>query len=204
MRTIITEEVVYSWEDVKNNPELLEKALDKNRDINTDHGMDWWDMVYEDFIENNEYFNVKNIYFSGFYSQGDGAMFEYDSINSQLVSDFLLSLDLSPMRKAWLNNNAYFYGKGKHQGHYYHENCCGHYAGCEVDNGDILNWSNFRNWIESFDPLFEDFLMDKYKDMCRKLYRDLEETHDYLQSDQSVSDTLEANDYEFNINGEIV
>ena len=55
----------------------------------------------------------------------------------------------------------------------------------------------------SFDTLFEDFLIDKYKDMCKKLYRDLEKTHDYLQSDQSVSETLEANDYEFNIDGQI-
>jgi len=202
MRTVITEEVVYSWEDVKNDAELLEVVLDKHRDINVNY--DWWEWVYEEFIDKNEYFDVKNIYFSGFYSQGDGAMFEYDNVKGQLISDFLLTLNLSPMRKTWLNNNASFYGKGKHRGHYYHENSCTHSAGCEVDNGDILYGSNFREWIESFDALFEDFLIGKYKDTCRELYRELKESYDYLKSDQSVADTLEANDYEFNINGEIV
>jgi hypothetical protein len=204
MRTVVTEEVVYSWEDVKNDAELLEKVLDKNRHIDVESGMDWWDCVYYDFISSNKHFNVKDIMFSGFWSQGDGAMFEYDYINDEIVDEFIASLSITPMRKGWLKNNANFYGKGKHQGHYQHENCCNHSIGVEVDNGDILYGSNFRNWIDSFDNSFFDFVVDKYKDMCRELYRDLEKSYDYLTSDQSVADTLEANDYEFNINGEII
>ena len=202
MRTVITEEIIYSWEDVKNDSELLDKVLDKHRYINVD--TEWWEWVYEDFIVENEYFDIKKIYFSGFYSQGDGAMFEYDNVKGQLISDFLLTSNLSPMRKGWLNNNAAFYGKGRHQGYHYHESCCNHSIGVEVDNGNILYGSNFRNWIESFYDSFFDFVANKYKDMCRELYRDLEKSYEYLTSDQSVADTLEANDYEFNINGEII
>ena len=202
MRTIIKEEIIYSWEDVKNNPEFLEKVLDKHRDINIDY--DWWDFIYDDFAQENKYFNVKDMYFSGFWSQGDGAMFEYNYIDDRLKDEFIDSLNLTPMRKKWLINNANFYGKGKHSGRYYHENSCDHNIGCEVDNGDILYGTNFRNWIESFDDLFSDFVIDRYKDMCLELYNKLSKTYDYLQSDQSVCDTLEANDYEFDEQGNII
>jgi hypothetical protein len=42
-----------------------------------------------------------------------------------------------------------------------------------------------------------------HKSLNIAIYSSLNESYDYLQSDQSVSETLEANDYEFNIDGQI-
>jgi hypothetical protein len=201
MRTIVTETIAYKFDELSKDSQ--EKAIENNRDANVTH--DWWDCIYYDFKENNnEYFYIDRIYFSGFWSQGDGAMFEYSSVKGQLISDFLLTLDLSPMRKAWLNNNAYFYGKGKQIGHYYHEKSCSHSIGVEVDNGDILYGTNFRGWIESFDYEFEKFVIDKYESMCCNLYSTLSKEYDYLTSDEVIKEYLIENDYEFDINGNII
>ncbi len=53
------------------NPELIEK----HRDINVDH--DWWDCTYDHFMEDMKQvgITVKDMRFSGFWSQGDGASF---------------------------------------------------------------------------------------------------------------------------------
>lgn len=57
--------------------EAQEKATEHFRYINTGHG--WWDADYEDFANICETMgisvNPKEIYFRGFYSQGDGSCF---------------------------------------------------------------------------------------------------------------------------------
>ena len=140
--------------------------------------------------------------FQWFWSQGDGAMFEYSGIKQQLVDEFIDSLNLSPMRKCWLENNIYVSGKGNHRGHYYHDNCCNHAIYWEVDNGDLHWSSNFHQWLESFSEEFESFVIDKYKDMCRDLHRDLEREYDYLTSEDAIIETM--NEYEFFENGDML
>lgn len=202
MRTITTETNVYDINDVKSNPELLSKVLEKYRDINVDYN--WWDDDYANHEENNNSFNITHRYFNGFYSQGDGAMFKYDGISSDLKDEFIDSLDLSSMRKEWLRNNVSVSGKGKQSGHYYHEKSCSHYIYWEVDNGDLYCDCVFYQWIESFSYKFEEFVIDKYEGMCSNLYSCLRETYNYLTSDEAILETLECNGYEFNINGSII
>lgn len=203
MRTIVKEEIIYSLDDVKNNPELLKKVLEKYYDINVEYDCCWFDGPYEKHAEETK-FNVDKRYFSGFWSQGDGAMFEYSGFNSELKDLFIDSLDLSPMRKEWLRNNVSVYGKGKQSGHYYHENSCSHNIYWEVDNGDILQGSNLYMWIESFYYEFEDFIIEKYKEECCQLYSDLNEEYDYYTSEEAILETLECNEYEFDEQGNII
>jgi hypothetical protein len=205
MRTIVKEEIIYSWEDVKNNPEFLEKVLDKNRDINTDMGIDWWDFVYDDCIEKLKslgYYNI-DIRFSGFYSQGDGASFtgnvdvlEWIRINdkegkykriSKLVNDGVVDIQNNKIvRDRWSNhvhwNTTTFHFYTNYQ-----------YGACQ----------NYNN-IESILKDLEYDIHKHHVDLNKEIYRSLEDTHDYLQSDQSVCDTLEANDYEFDEQGNII
>jgi len=205
MRTVITEEVIYSWEDVKNNAELLEVVLDKNRDINIDHGMEWWDMVYEDWTEKLEEFGYRNIdiCFSGFYSQGDGASFtgnvdvlEWIKTNdkegkykriAKLMSDGIIDInDDRIVRDRWHS--------------YVHENTTTFHFSTDYQYGacqDYINIEMILNDLES------DIYLH-HKNLNREIYSSLDESYNYLQSDQSVSDTLEVSDYEFNINGDIV
>jgi len=203
MRTKIIEQEIYSLDDVKNNDELLKKVLEKNHEINVYY--DWWDCVYYDQKEKIEEagFSINNIYFNGFWSQGDGAMFEYDRIDDKLLNEFVDTLDLSPMRKQWIINNVYVSSKGHHRGHYHHEKCCSHSIYWEVGNGN-LHWSTyFYQWLESFADDFEEFVIDKYEDLCNDLYRALEKEYDYLTSEESILESLESNEYEFDINGNI-
>lgn len=192
MRTI--EQTLYKFDEL--NDSAKEKAIEKYRHINvdTDH---WWEFVYENFIEDTKLFNVTKIYFSGFWSQGDGAMFEYNSISDDLRVDFINSLNLSPMRKKWLLNNTCVSANGKHSSRYYHERSCTHNIYFQVDNGDI-HWShNLYQLIESFRDDFEEYVIDKYVDLCRDLYKSLEKEYEFLTSDDSVIDFIMCNEYEF-------
>jgi len=52
------------------------KAIEKNRQINVDH--EWFNFVFEDYtskLKKLGFYDIK-LYFTGFYSQGDGACFE--------------------------------------------------------------------------------------------------------------------------------
>ena len=196
MRTI--EQTVYSFTEL--SEAVQQKVIEKNYDINVYD--DWYEFIHESFIEENKYFEVDNIHFSGFWSQGDGAMFEYSGIKQELVDEFIDSLNLSPMRKGWLKNNIHASCKGNHVGHYYHENCCNHSIYWEVDNGDLHWTTTFYQWLESFIEDFESFVIDKYKDMCRDLYRDLEREYEYLTSEDGIIETM--NEYEFFENGDMI
>lgn len=202
MRIELEEVKVYSLEDIKSNPELLEKVIEKHRDINV--YFDWWDFIYENFKEyNDEYFDIEKIYFSGFWSQGDGAMFEYSDISNKLRDIFIDGLDLSPMRKGWLRNNASVSGKGVQRGLYYHEKSCSHSIYWEVDNGDLYWDRPLYQWIESFANDFENFIEELYANLCADLYSTLEKEYTHLTSDESILESLEINDYEFTEDGNI-
>ena len=185
--------------------ELNNKAKEKAREWYRDGGFDypWWDFIYDDFKERAKEagFDVTNIYWSGFYSQGDGAMFEYDYISDKLRLDFINTLGLSQMRKDWLINNTMTSGKGLHRGHYYHKNSCSHNIYWEVDNGDLHWATNFHIWVESFAADFEEYVIDIYKDLCCELYRDLENTWDEINSDEAVDETIMANEDVFDEDG---
>jgi hypothetical protein len=201
MRTITTETVAYKFDEL--SKEAQEKAIDKHRDFNVSFD-DWYEFTIEEFKESNEYFDVDKVYFSGFWSQGDGAMFEYSSLTDRLRDIFIDGLDLTPMRKGWLKNNIAVSGHGKQRGNYYHENSCTHYIYWEVDNGDLHYDRPLYQWLMSFENDFEDFVIDYYKNLCSNLYRDLETGYNYLTSDEVIKELLIENDYEFNINGNII
>lgn len=202
MRIETLEVKVYSVKDIMSNPSLLDKVLENHRHINVEH--DWWDCNYDDFVEyNNDCFHIDRMYFSGFYSQGDGAMFEYSSVNDKLRDMFIDTLDLTPMRKSWLRNNIAVSGNGKQRGHYYHSSSCTHNIYWEVDNGDLHYTTTLHQWMQSYEGEFEDFVIQYYKSLCNNLYRGLEETYNYLTSDEQVLETLECNDYEFTEDGNI-
>jgi len=46
-------------------------------------------------------------------------------------------------------------------------------------------------------------LDDWFKDLCRGFLKELDKEYDYLTSDKAVIETIEANDWEFTINGEL-
>ncbi len=190
---------VYKFSELSDTAK--EKAREWFREGNLDYN--WWEFNYENFKEValEAGFNVTKIYFSGFWSQGDGAMFEYDCIEDKLFTKFVGNLNLSPMRRSWLTTQAIVSSSGKHRGHYYHSKCCEHSTYIESN----VSWAAIpylSEWIESFQGQWENFIQEEYEDLCSILYKGLEEEYDYLNSDEVVDESIEANEYDFDEDGD--
>ena len=96
-----------------------DELIDKHRHWNVEH-IDWWDCTYSDFKERMTAIGIEvdRMYFSGFWSQGDGACFEGS------VSDWRLFLPTvgitNDVLVEFICNHWSF--SVSHSGHYYHEN----------------------------------------------------------------------------------
>lgn len=192
---------LYKFEEL--NKEAQQKAIEDNYNINTNH--EWYEYIIEEFTENENIFEDINIYFSGFYSQGDGAMFEYNRINKDIFKTFLDEeyKHLTETRKKLIFDNIDTTAKGKQRGLYYHENSCIHTIDIELSQGYCSKHSNIYNLIVELNENFESYLIDLYKSKCKKLYKSLNDYYDYLQSYEVIKETLIINDYEFTEEGDI-
>jgi hypothetical protein len=199
----IVETAVFSFNEL--SEEAKQKAINNYRENDNYMGYDWYSFIYEEYEEivNQAGFDEVKFYFSGFWSQGDGAMFEYKGINDKLRLEFIETLGLSDMRKGWLINNTMVSGHGRQQGHYYHENSCWHSIYYEIDNGDLHYTTNFHKWLETFSDGFEEFVIEKYKAIAQEFYRALEKEWDYQNSDEVVTQMLIDNEYDFTSGGKI-
>lgn len=198
MKTIIKEINLFKFDELTEDQKLY--AIEGNRDINIH--FDWYEFLTYDFQEkNNNLFDIKQVYFSGFWSQGDGAMFEYNGINEDLKNESIENLNLPKWKKNILKKVCYISGNGKQSGHYYHENSCNHNIYVEDENNGY--YDNISELIEMYADEIENYIIDTYKLLCRQLYRDLEKKYNYLVSDESITETLILNDYYFTEEGEI-
>lgn len=165
---------------------------------------DWYQFTYEGFIETTKDFDVTKIYFSGFWSQGDGAMFEYEGISEELVDraiEHVMTINKQPRWKIdAVKAGKYVNASGIHSGHYYHEKCCSHNINIEVNNTDH---TNLEDLIDLYYEDFEDFIIEEYENLASDLYRRLEEEYSYLNSDEVVDETIMANEYEFTEDGKV-
>lgn len=180
--------------------------LDKHRDINTDYN--WWDHAYENFKVDMEAkgIEVDQMYFSGFWSQGDGASFtgrirdwpgfeEHHKVG-------LLPIHIEHLAD-WGAANISTGGNYSHSG--------------TMRLTYEVPWPNDiedEHFIESFWPhkdelrlavcmsefckldyvSFEEGVIEACRDHADQLYKDLEEEYEYLTSDEAVLDTMEANE----------
>jgi hypothetical protein len=88
MKTIeITTRTIGEW--LEYNKKVAEKIIEKYRDINTD--FDWYNYTIEEFVGEMESkgldIDPKNVKFSGFWSQGDGASFTCD-LSSKYINEW--------------------------------------------------------------------------------------------------------------------
>ena len=186
--------------------EAQQALIDRYRDINTDH--EWWECTYECFKERMEAIGIEvdQMYFSGFWSQGDGACFEGQVSNWGL---FLKSLGITNGVLVEFARDHWAFSV-KHRGHYYHENCTVFDADMPNPDGEDDEWfieqyspykvDDFRSvaWLavlKEFDfSSMEKTFRDAFKDHMRQLYKDLEAEYDDLTSDEAVWDSIVANE----------
>lgn len=188
---------------------VRDEILDKYRHYNTEH-LDWWDCVYEQFGEDMEKIGIEvdKMYFSGFWSQGDGACFD------GRVCDWLAFLEsvgyTCPALTALAAQGWYF--KVAHRGHYYHENCTSFTA--DMVSPDDYSESDIDDFVAAYSPYKTDIqdaafvailqgydyagleqeFTEAFKGHMRDLYNRLEAEYDSLTSDESVLAALDAND----------
>jgi hypothetical protein len=179
---------VYKFNELSQDAQ--NKAIDKLRDINVD--FDWWEPIIEGFDEilHHQGFEDAEIYFSGFYSQGDGLCFDA-KIN---LDKFELTNQEKRISKL-INNNYidnFYIAKNSYSNHYSHEKTR------YIDYYEITH-ENINKALNSISTHLE----SKRLEYCKKFYSQLEEYYNELRSDEAIIETIEANDYDFLANGEL-
>lgn len=210
-RTI--EKTIYTFAELSDNAK--ERARDWWREgVTMDHD---WSHMYDDFERVADIlgidFKTKSvplmgggtrqdpcIWWSGFWSQGDGACFEgtYSyakgsraKIREYAPQDAKLHRIADDLFVAQRRNFYRLDAMVRHSGRYYHE----HSVSIDVEamhDGD-------RNVPADAEKAVEDAL----RDFCRWMYRQLEAEYEYQMSDESVDEMLEANAYEFTEEGTV-
>jgi hypothetical protein len=200
MRTQTIDKTIFSFADLSTNKGLKAKVLEKYAYINVEH--EWHNFTIEDFKEICSIIGLKvsNTYFSGFYSQGDGACFvgsyryRKNSINDlkayapQGAELHRIAKELQVLQKKTFYNT---FCEITHSGRYYHEGT--------MNFSLSSNDERFENLIYSLENDFEEL----FKDLAIWLYKALENEYNYLTSEEIILQTLESNGYEFTEDGNI-
>lgn len=201
MRTIET--TLYTFDELNEQAKCRARDWYRGDDGGLDY--DWWDYTYEDFrtIAAILGFSVdaNGIQFSGFWSQGDGASFsgryQYApgwkaKMESHCPTEkeiFAIGERLQAIqRKNFYGITADITTSGRY---------C-HPGSMEID----CRVSRDGGYSEEYaDSETAKDILDCARDLAYWLYARLESEHDHLTSDESVDETIRANEYEFDEHG---
>jgi hypothetical protein len=219
IHTINEEFKVGTIEDWKaENKKIYDKIIEKNRGIGVEFD-DWYDYIFDEFIKAREAEGIdieyKDIMFSGFWSQGDGASFT-GSVKWKFIEDCIkrhrksvpkIAKFIRYHKKACTENPPLVGNVHRTSSHYSHENT----VSFELEfDSYCQDYSVFRDIPDSPDTNYkyeleaiEKIISDELKDMMRTLYRELEKSYDYLTRDEAVEETLMANEYLFDAAGKM-
>ena len=218
MRTITKE--IYTFDEL--SPEAKERAIDNIRTKDNYPYDEWWDGVYDCFAEDMKVhgIDVDKIYFSGFWSQGDGACF---TGHVNLTTEQLLSALPDQLRKDLVTFNAKckllgystldmsYRARIEHSGHYYHSGCMRIGSGYNVDveESDVDDDALFEEMVRLRDAIdgrieYDELALEIARDHADDLYRMLEKEYYYLTSDEVIAEHLSINDYEFDEDGNFI
>lgn len=182
--------------------EAKEKARDEYR--NAEGNFEWWDGVYEIVKETATSFGLRidDIYWSGFWSQGDGASFkgvldfkETDEADlPKAIQPIYARLkEMHAMLRLALQEDLWV--RVTQSGRHVHEMSMDVEGGYwEEDDND-----EDREGLVVFD--FYDEILELMRDYARWIYDALESEYEYLNSDECVEETLLANEYDFDEEG---
>ena len=199
-RTQLIEKTVYRFN------ELSDSAKETARDWYRTGGLDydWWDAVCDDFDRVAEILgiSVSEKYFSGFWSQGDGACFfgsyRYAKGAARAIRDY------APQDKA-LHDIADALAEVQKRNFYsLTASISRHYGAGNHCHENTMAVSVDRDGDNYQDPTSdaEDIVEEAMRDLARWHYRQLESEYEYLNSDESVDEAINANEYEFTEDGD--
>ena len=195
--------------------ELEESAKAKAREWwrrGSDGDEFWSEGVLDDAKEIGKYMgmDIDRIYFSGFWSQGDGACFEGTWRAGDVQADKLK--EYAPQDKKLhrivdgLAELAKEYPDGyftvKHRGHYSHSGCTSFDVELPCEQEEELEYdSPAYKVLQVKLGKDEDTLVELARDFMDWIYRTLEKEWDYQNSDEQVDEAIRINEYEFLVDG---
>ena len=189
-----------------NFSELSETAKEYARNNYREYGLngDWYAPLIDDWKKGLELLGIdaSDIFFSGFWSQGDGACFECfysyrKGWRKDLNSEFGGSLGdilLSAGERLQALQRPLFYrliATVSQSGRYTH-----HYSTIfDVDPDGLLSDESAVD--------VEDELKEILRGLMEEIYSSLEREYNYLSSDSAIDDYLQNNDHQFLESGKI-
>ena len=208
MRTVTT--TLYRFDEL--SEDAKQRAIEWYRNGNLDYK--WWDFVYEDCANIADIIGIDlrnrkvklmdgstrydpDIYFSGFYHQGSGSSFRgsyrykkgckkeirsYASVDAELhrIVDGLQAVQ-----------SSHFYAISAHIEPGRYDNT--------IRVGVDYDPNNYQYLQDGAEQEIED-LMNAFNGW---IYSRLQSEYEYLQSDECIAESLEANEYEFTQEGSI-
>lgn len=179
--------------------ELDEKVrntvIEEYRDILVEH--DWWEPIYEGFREDMRELGLEGeLYFSGFYSQGDGACFVSETVDTDLLVRTLYESGYDIPEDALLYSGDYSIRISKvhasFANQYSHEYTIEAVAYLSDDNDRIDDYT--RGKVEMV-------VTDWIRSECKRVYKNLELYHAELVTDDAILETIRDNNWMFTESG---
>lgn len=177
---------------------LSDKAKEKARDWWREGGLDyeWWNFATTEWEQTTlpeQGFPNAEISFSGFWSQGDGASFTSGFDFAKYCESH--GVTIRPMIQRLIDNGMIVisgeFSRSSH--HYSHENTV---------TFDYEIWINgdYPNIEASLESILKNVKEDG-RVLMRKIYRELEQEYDHLNSNEQVDEAIIANEYTFTEDG---
>jgi hypothetical protein len=222
-----TEQTEFSYQEL--SPHAKDKAL---MWFNGSLDYEWWDGVYENAKADGPErgFEIDDIRFSGFWSQGDGASWT-GSINIKAFLDYHLKEDnpdfgryfilqaLIAENQDWV---APYTNVNRSGFHYVHDNMMRlesiSYSNLEcldandeerlqeegpLQRADIYQLREGADIDQLIDTL-ETWILEEAQAYARQIYKDLESEYDHLVSEESLIEAAEANGWMFDEDGSLI
>lgn len=191
--------------------ELNDRAKERVRQL-LEPDNRWWEDVYEQAKAEGatKGFRIDDISFSGFWSQGDGASWTGAVRLRDWVPDNPEDMETRIVRELVRNEeinllaNVYTRGRGVHEStmkldwnpEVYDESV-------RLREGPLAG-ATIADLLAPFPDLFvklEAAMLESARDFAREIYRRLEEEYEHMASDEYIAGLCEANEYEFDEDG---
>lgn len=207
----VIETVVYHFDELADDVKAVAREL--YRELGPADG--WFETVFDDFLAVCDCLGIEIktrshalvgggsrilpcIYFSGFWSQGDGACFEgryvyrhgaAAAIRKYAPKDQELHRIAMDLQSCQRRHFYALWAVATHRGRYSHE----YSMSIEVN----------RDRSFGYEPTAgaEASIAEALRDLARWLYRQLEAEYNFQQSDAVIDETMGANDYTFTAEG---
>lgn len=185
------------------SPDVQKKILDANRDTEV-RDTDWATYTIDLFREQMLQIGVEvgEVYWSGFWNQGDGASFKGRVHLKEVITSNVFKEQYAVLADALGKFSNCSTIRIHHQGNYCHEGCMqwADHDSLLVEPGECeseLQTQVLKQFFEDAEAQVEEFLEDLLeflRSKARRLYEDLEAEYEYLISDECVLENLDSSE----------